>query len=397
MIRARSLRFPAAAEYARATAAVMFLSGALLFTTAPPVRADEPPLEIVVKPGDTLNELCKQHLQDPARCMEIARINQLKNPDRIEPGERIAIPAGYLKTKPAPAMQGTATFVKGDVVVRDKDAAGWRLLALHDPVIQGSRVRTGPDGSAELSFEDSSSLLLRPNTELTVTTLRSEQAGFIKRFFLDIGRIVSKAVKRENVSSRLEIETATAVAGTRGTRFGLTVLEDRTTRAEVQEGAIGVSAMGKEVEVREGEGTVVKQGMQPAAPSRLLPRPAPADLKQSYSAMPITIGLAHVEGARQHRAALSRDREGRDVAAEQVLAPGEAFQATDLQDGTYYLHLRSIDEQGLEGLESDPTVLQVRLELPPAPPPAPDMQKRPERGVGEAVLTIIFVVAAILI
>lgn len=377
------------------TASVILFGAALSFVV-PLALAGEPSMEIVVKPGDTLNELCKQYLQDPARCMEIARLNQMKNPDRIEPGEKITIPAGYLKTRPPQALKGTVTFVKGAVAARDKDAADWRPLSLQDPVLPGSRVRTGPDGSAELSFEDNSSLLLRPNTELDVTTLQSEKEGFVQRFFLGIGRIVSKARKQLNVSSQLEIATVTAVVGSRGTRFGLSVVEDRTTRADVQEGTIGVSAMGVEVEVREGEGTIVKQGMPPAQPSRLLPRPAPTDLKPRYTTMPLTIELARVEEAHQYRAALSRDHEGRDVVAEKVLAPGEAFQTADLQDGTYYLHLRSIDEQGLEGLEGEPSLVQVLLEQPPAPQPVPEVPQPPERSVGDAILTITFIIAAML-
>ena len=382
------------------------LAAAALFTllvfafsgTVPVAFAEEPPLEIIVKPGDTLNELCKQYLQDPARCMEIARINQLKNPDRIEPGEKITIPAAFLKEKPVQVIKGTVTFVKGAVAAREKDATDWRPLSLHDPVLQGSRVRTGPDGSAELSFEDNSLLLLRPGTELDVTTIQRESGGFVKRFFLGIGRLVSKAVKQVSAPSRLEIRTETAVAGSRGTRFCLTVLEDRTTRAEVQEGTIGVSAMGTEVEVREGEGTIVKQGMPPSPPIRLLPLSAPTDLKPRYSAMPVVIQLASVEGARQYRAALTRDIEGRDVVAEQILAPGEAFQASGLEDGSYYLHLRSIDEQGLEGLEGEPSVVQVLLERqPPAPTPAPEMPQPPERSTGDAIILLIFVIAAILL
>jgi len=379
-------------------AATVILFSGVLSLAVPIAFAEEPPLELVVKPGDTLNELCKQYLQDPGLCMEIARFNLIKDPDRIEPGEKILIPYRYLRIKPSQPMTGTVTFLKGAVTIREKDAAQWHPLSLQDPVLQGSRVRTGPDGSAELSFEDKSSLLIRPNTELDVTAIQRESGGFVKRFFLSIGRIVSKTLRDAGVSSKLEIRTETAVAGTRGTRFGITVLEDRTTRAEVQEGTIGVSAMGKEVEVREGEGTIVKQGMPPEQPSRLLPRPVPADLKQQYTVLPVAVQFGRVDGAQRYRAALSRDRDGRDVVIEQVLSPGEPFQTEGLADGTYYLFAKSIDEKGLEGLEGEPAVLHVALERqPPAPQPVPEVPRPPERTIGEAILTIIFVIAAILI
>jgi len=127
-------------------AATVILFSGVLSLAVPIAFAEEPPLELVVKPGDTLNELCKQYLQDPGLCMEIARFNLIKDPDRIEPGEKILIPYRYLRIKPSQPMTGTVTFLKGAVTIREKDAAQWHPLSLQDPVLQGSRVRTGPDG-----------------------------------------------------------------------------------------------------------------------------------------------------------------------------------------------------------------------------------------------------------
>jgi hypothetical protein len=194
------------------------------------------------------------------------------------------------------------------------------------------------------------------------------------------------------------------VAGVKGTKFDLVVLEDRTARAVVQEGAISVSAMGKDVEVHAGEGTLVKQGMPPEEPRKVLAAPVPSDLQQRYTALPVMVRYAAVEGAAGYHVLLTRDREGRDIVIDTTLSPGAAFSAPELENGTYYLQVRSIDSQGLEGMEGEPSAVLVQIEPKvEAPPPAPEPVPAPvpaestpqveERGMLEAVLGIICVIA----
>jgi nucleoid-associated protein YgaU len=49
---------------------------------------------VEVKSGDTLSKIAKQVYGDPNRYQEIfkANTNQLKDPDRIQPGQRLVIP-----------------------------------------------------------------------------------------------------------------------------------------------------------------------------------------------------------------------------------------------------------------------------------------------------------------
>ena len=373
----------------------LFAATIILFLAVPAAFAEEPPLEVTVKPGDTLNELCKQYLQDPGRCMEVARINQLKNPDRIEPGEKIVIPSAMLKAKPAQPITGTVTFLSGDVLVQTENSIPWRLAALNDRVFSGDRIRTGRNGSVELAFDDGSFFLLRAETEIDIGTLSRQDSGYLKNFFLGIGRLLARTLKGGSLPSRTEIRTATAIAGIKGTRFSLSVREDQTTQAVVHEGSIGVSAMGKDVEVQAGEGTSVKMGMPPETPKKLLPPSAPVDLRPEYAAMPVIVKLSPVEGAHRYSAALTRDREGRDIVTEQQLSPGEPFQATGLESGSYYLHTRSIDAGGIEGLEGEPALILVRIErTQPAVQPAQEAPRPEEWSTIETLLILIMAIAA---
>jgi len=46
----------------------------------------------VVQPGDTLSKIAKVHLDSANRYMEIAKANNIANPDLIHPGQRLMIP-----------------------------------------------------------------------------------------------------------------------------------------------------------------------------------------------------------------------------------------------------------------------------------------------------------------
>src|SRR5512139_1123988 len=150
-------------------------------------------VELVVQKGDTLHELCKQHLADPGRCGEIARFNQLRDPNRIEPGEKILVPMSFLKVRPEEPVEASVTFVKGSVSARGSDSGPWLALDRGTALRRGSQVMTGPDGTAELSFDDASTLLLRPGTTITITALKRQENGLFRKAFLGIGRLFSSS------------------------------------------------------------------------------------------------------------------------------------------------------------------------------------------------------------
>ena len=57
--------------------------------------AAEPAATYIVKPGDTLSAIAKQHLGDANAYMKIfdANRDQLNDPDKIKPGQTLKIPA----------------------------------------------------------------------------------------------------------------------------------------------------------------------------------------------------------------------------------------------------------------------------------------------------------------
>ena len=51
---------------------------------------------ITIVKGDTLWDLCQEHLKDPLRWRELSKYNDFTNPDLIYPGEKLRIPVSMM-------------------------------------------------------------------------------------------------------------------------------------------------------------------------------------------------------------------------------------------------------------------------------------------------------------
>ncbi|MBI5656411.1 MAG: LysM peptidoglycan-binding domain-containing protein [Geobacter sp.] len=107
--------------------------GLLVLTTV--AATAEPHIDLTVVRGDTLRTLCRQLLENPSRCREIYRFNNLKNPDLILPGQKLLVPAGLLKGVPD---DGVVTFVKGEVT--RQQGTEQHAIMLNETLREGERV-----------------------------------------------------------------------------------------------------------------------------------------------------------------------------------------------------------------------------------------------------------------
>ena len=321
-------------------------------------------LIITVHKGDTLLGLCRKYLEVPAKCRQVARLNQLRNPDLITPGQKLAVPVDLLKSAP---VAGVVTFLKGNVVHESPGRGERRPLLVKDEVREGGRIFTDKESSVEIAYEDGTSFLLRPDSNLSlVRSRRFVDSGILRDFFLQAGEIINKIQRATGQEQRYNIRTPSAVAGTRGTTFKVAVDPAETTRSGVLQGTIDVSAMEQTVSVAEGEGTLAHKGSPPLPPRRLLTPPIPAELHKSYRTDPFQIRFAGVEKAASFRVMLTRDAGMKDVIREAVIKPGEPYVVMGIPDGAYWMQALSIDELGLEGAFSAPVPVEVRVNpLPP--------------------------------
>jgi hypothetical protein len=346
-----------------AFAAILFA----LVSVLVPLRtnaSDEPVVAIVVQRGDTLIGICNKYLTAPRQWRNIARFNRLANPDFISPSQKLLFPVHLLKGTP---IDGTVTFIKGNVTVQEKAGKEWRALLLNDRVAQGAVLTTGEEGTVEITFEDRASFLLKPSTSLKMTTLERKSTGqFLRELYLRSGRTISNLREATGKGSRFEIQTPSAVAATRGTAFRVSVDDSEATRSEVLNGRIGVEAMKQTVAVSEGEGTFVRKGDPPLEPRKLLPPPSVMDVLPVYKSIPLSFQFEKVADAVSYRVVFAQDSDGKDVIREQIIHPRDTLTIYTAGDGTYFLQARSIDNLGLEGIPSEPAAIRIRMNpLPP--------------------------------
>lgn len=343
---------------------MLFYSALVLIVLSAPPAFPDTSFPVTVVEGDTLIGICNRYLEQPQRWREVAKANHLRNPDKIMPGQVIQIPVELLKGIP---LTWRISSIRGDIVSRPEEKAEWKPLRNDDLVRQGAIIKISKGSSAELVYEDGSSLYLMPNAELVITDAR-EKGGIrtIRKFFLRAGRVITKVRGATGKESRFEIHTPSAVAAARGTEFRTSVDSSDATRSEVLHGIVGVEAMNKGVDLHEGEGTLVLKNKPPMSPRKLLRPPGLTDRKALQRNLPFALRFEAVKGAEYYRIILAADRGMGNTLKEKTIRPQEVFGIDDVEDGTYYLQSSSIDDIGLEGALSDPIELTVRVNpLPP--------------------------------
>ena len=118
------------------------------------VASEEEIFELKVAKRDKLINICKKYLEDPAKWQEVSKLNKLKNPNLIHPGQTLKIPVRLLKGTP---LDAKVTFIKGEVLSQEKEGEEWTKLNLNDRVLQGSTIKSGDTSAVEITFEDGAS------------------------------------------------------------------------------------------------------------------------------------------------------------------------------------------------------------------------------------------------
>lgn len=329
-----------------------------VFVGAPLNAKAEGDVEVLVALGDNLIDICGEYLEYPEDWPRVAAVNQLDDPHRIFPGQKLIIPAELLKGIPT---SGVVSFVKGTAEIRRRLDGPWEALRVKDPVEEGSSVRTANDSALEVGFEDGSSLLLRSETTVGMTKVRKGGLShFIEDLFLQGGRVVSSIKRATGTEPRYRIRTPSAIAAARGTEFRVSHDVKARTRVEVLKGRVSTRGNERSVDLAEGQGTVVTSGMGPRTAVRLLAPPNLVNPEPLYRKIPLELRFDRVEGAVSYRVMVARDPGFKDLAHDGLIRPAEMLKLENVEDGSYVMQVASIDDSGLEGLPSAPHPVKVR-------------------------------------
>lgn len=315
-------------------------------------------------PGDTLTGIGQQYLKKPGDWPKVQSANGVPIPKQLPANTRIKIPVDLLKVTPAPV---TVTAATGNTRFKTVDGP-FKPLAVGNQLSGGETVLTGPRSSASFRFADNTTLTQQASSKLSFGRLAAYgKTGMVStELSLDSGRLEASAAKQQSPAGGFSVRTPVAVAGLRGTGFRLNVDEDgKTLRNEVLEGAVAVSAQGKEVRVEGGYGTYAEKGKPPAPPRALLPAPAADGLPARILPLPLEFVWKPVDGAKGYRAQVARNADFAEILLDDTTSAPNVKWGDDLPDGHYVLRLRAIDDAGLEGLNRDHA---FELDARPLPP-----------------------------
>jgi hypothetical protein len=346
-------------------ASALLMMSSAGFSAAAPAPAQPPDrfFEHTAVAGDTLIGLANRYLKEPAKWQPLQKLNNVADPRRIKPGSKIRMPIDLMRTEPSPARVIAA---EGPV-----ESAGGKL-AVGATVNEGSEIKTGENGFVTLQLADGSTIAVQSKSQVKLDNARVlANTGGVQstRVSVQSGRVESSIRKPQGSPSRYEISTPTSNMGVRGTRFRVSADEGgKTSRSEVLEGVVGVagatSVASNELALTAGFGTSIEQGKPAAPPVKLLPAP---DLKSAPTLQERTLTRFKFEAlpeAAGYRGQVATDAGFVNLVADDVFKTPEAKFAS-LADGNYFLRVRGIDKQALEG--TDATV-GFKLKARPEPP-----------------------------
>jgi hypothetical protein len=263
-------------------------------------------------------------------------------------------------------LKGRVTFVQGEAKARLAGQGDWVLLNKGDRIPPKSDLKTGPESALEVKYFDGSVFFLRSDTEVGILQARKTKTSHLLHdFLLSTGRLISYVKTATGKVNRYKIHTPTAIASVRGTGFRVAVDKEQSTFVEVTERRVLVDGANKRIELAQREGTLVRKDAPPLPPQKLLPPPAPVELKPVYNTEPV-IAFTRFDNAKNYRVMVAKDRAGKHLLREKIIRPEETYTIAGLADGAYFLLSQSIDPIGLEGLPSDAYPFTIRANpLPP--------------------------------
>lgn len=230
-------------------------------------------LQIIdVKAGDTLSKISKKYLEDPSQWPALLKYNKISNPNLIQPGMKLKVPASLGK-KPAAVViykSGKAQYTRAQEAI-------WKEIFIKLGLYSEDQVKTGALSTVHLQLANMTILRLQPETFIIVNKMDKNSKDTI--FTLQEGRLQAQVESMRKTGGQLAIRTPTSVAAVRGTVFELNTTAKETGLA-CHEGQVDVSAQKVTVAVPKGMGTFVEKGKPPMKPFKLPapPQVAPADI-----------------------------------------------------------------------------------------------------------------------
>lgn len=322
----------------------------------------------VVQPGDTLQSLARRHLGDAALYTENVRLNPGVDPTRLRIGSRVRI---VLARNP-PARSARVVEVSRRVEAQFHPQPPWLPAKRGDGLKEKDGVRTHERSSAELAFDDGSSLVLTEQSLVFLRQVGSTLRGVPRESIEILEGQVDLTQRPKRASPQIEIVVAGALARPRPGAGGSAATRARrdADAAAVMSfgGSSEVESGGQTVQVPQGMGTTVPAGRPPRAPERLLAAPRASGPVRFAFANPALHWRA-VTGAASYTAEVFADEACTRLAARGSGLTTTGWRVEGLASGSYFWRVTAVSASGLDGYPSRPRPLELASDRVDRDPP----------------------------
>ncbi len=346
-----------------------------------------------VRPGETLEGIATRFLGSVQLWKELHRLNpNIADPNRIEPGQRIRMPAVR------PVLPVATVNRLSRQVEEQPSPIDWKEALLGDVLVERDGMRTFHQASAELQFAD--------GAKLTVT---EDSLVFLRRSGSTLKGVERKAV--ELMAGQADLDARSTVAAVAAPEVEIVVGASRTTsrpdkaggaqtrarradegsaKVSVYGGESEVEAGGAKVQVPRGMGTSVAPSGPPSPPEKLLAAPAgldPAAGAERACADPLFTWQA-VPAAASYTVEVCRDPACAELVARQTGETGTQWRAAPLPVGTYHWRVTARSASGLDGYPSAGSALAITSDRTGVQTPTGSLSiAGPQVRVGERLFT----------
>ncbi len=315
-----------------------------------------------MQPGDTVWSLSHRFLKDPGRWLAVSQRNQVVADREMPPGTKLRFPVEWLRTEQAPVQ---VIKVKGEVRGRLGSAAEERALKPGMTLYAGDELSTGEDANATLQFADGTRLLVQGDSRLQLVSARligGEVSDAEVR--LQDGQSESAANPNKQPGANFRVTTPVASAAVRGTEFRVGAEGQQAMQVSVTGGRVGVENRLGTTELKTRQGTVARAGKPPAPARPLLPGPDLSPIAAVQRHLPLVLEWKPVPKAHHYRVQVAPSSAFETLLQDRVVTAPKV-RLSDLPDGDYFLRVRPVDGDNIQGLDSDRA---FKVDAQPEPP-----------------------------
>lgn len=163
--------------------------------------------------------------------------------------------------QPSTPFSATLIDFEGEVLIQKGGENLWLPVEKDMPLEQGDHIKTGAKAFAEILVDDGSQIRLEENSEITLSELSadSQTKSITASVYLWFGRMLSNITRFAHARSKFEVQTATVVAGVRGTDFAVEVTDTKQSDVGVFDGEVAVAGLDRQKRpMRESEAVLGK-------------------------------------------------------------------------------------------------------------------------------------------